>query len=182
MVTPDRLAIGQRRRADVAAFPDIETRFGVPRDVLLGVWALESGFGSIQGDYDTLRSLATLAAQGRRRDWAEGEIIATLKIIQSGVKQPRSRLRGSWAGAMGQTQFIPSTYLSTAVDEDGDGRRARHLDLQRRRPGLGREPAGKGGLGSRAEPGARGRRSRRLRLQPHRRPAGDARAGGPSGV
>lgn len=122
VVTADRLAIGQRRRGDVAAFPDIESRFGVPRDVLLGVWALESGFGSLQGDYDTLRSLATLAAQGRRRDWAEGEILATLRIIQSG-EQPRARLRGSWAGAMGQTQFIPSTYLATAVDEDGDGRR-----------------------------------------------------------
>jgi lytic murein transglycosylase len=94
----------------------------VPREILLGVWALESGFGAIQGDYDTVRSLATLAAQGRRRAWAEGELIATLRIIQSG-EWPRSRLRGSWAGAMGETQFIPSTFLSTAVDEDGDGRR-----------------------------------------------------------
>ncbi len=122
VVTSDRLAIGLRRRADVAAFAAIEARFGVPRDILLGVWALESGFGSIQGDRDTLRSLATLAAQGRRRAWAEGEMIATLKIIQSG-EQSRAKLRGSWAGAMGQTQFIPSTYLATAVDQDGDGRR-----------------------------------------------------------
>ena len=122
VVTTDRVAIGQRRHADVAEFPAIEAKYGVPRDILLGVWALESGFGSIMGENDTLRALATLAAQGRRRGWAEGEIIATLKIIQSG-EHPRARLRGSWAGAMGQTQFIPTTFLATAVDQDGDGRR-----------------------------------------------------------
>jgi len=122
VVTADRAAIGQRRRADMAEFKGIEDKYGVPRDILLGVWALESGFGAIQGDYDTLRSLATLAAQGRRRAWAEDEIVATLKIVQSG-EHPRARLRGSWAGAMGQTQFIPTTFLATAVDQDGDGRR-----------------------------------------------------------
>jgi len=122
VVTADRITIGARRAADTPMIADIETRFGVPRQILIGVWAMESGFGAIQGDNDTLRALATLAAQGRRRAWAEGELIATLQIIQSG-EFPRSRLRGSWAGAMGQTQFIPTTFLSTAVDEDGDGKR-----------------------------------------------------------
>ena len=77
-------AIGKRRRASLAEFAAIEQRYGVPRDILLGVWALESGFGAIQGEMDVIRSLATLAAQGRRRAWAEGELIAALKIIGSG--------------------------------------------------------------------------------------------------
>ena len=94
----------------------------MPREILLAVWAMESGFGALQGDFDVVRAFATLAAQGRRRAFAESELIATLRIIQSG-EQPRARLKGSWAGAMGQTQFIPSMYLSTAVDIDGDGRR-----------------------------------------------------------
>jgi lytic murein transglycosylase len=122
VVTQDRAAVGQQRRSDLAFLPEVETRYGVPREILLAVWAMESGFGQIQGDYDTIRSLASLAAQGRRRAWAEGELIAALKIIQTG-EFPRSRLRGSWAGAMGQTQFIPSTFLTTAVDFDGDGKR-----------------------------------------------------------
>ena len=122
VIGPDRVATGQRRRAEMPDLGPIEDRFGVPREILLGVWAMESGFGALQGDFDVVRAFATLAAQGRRRAFAERELIATLRIIQSG-EQPRARLKGSWAGAMGQTQFIPSMYLSTAVDMDGDGRR-----------------------------------------------------------
>ena len=83
---------------------------------------MESGYGAQQGELDVIRSIATLAATGRRRPWAEGELLACLTIIGSG-EAPRERLRGSWAGAMGQTQMLPSTYLSSAVDGDGDGKR-----------------------------------------------------------
>lgn len=120
-LTQSRIDIGLRRRNE-PFFPAIERRYGVPREILMGIWAQESGFGTILGDLDVIRSMATLAADGRRRAWAEGELVAALRIIASG-EHPRSRLKGSWAGAFGQTQFIPSTYLSTAVDGDGDGRR-----------------------------------------------------------
>jgi membrane-bound lytic murein transglycosylase B len=121
-VTDGATASGERRRADVPQLTDIEQRFGVPREILIAIWARESAFGAIQGDFDVIRSMASLAAQGRRRDWAEGELIAALKIIGSG-EASRAQLKGSWAGAMGQTQFIPSAYLATAVDGDGDGKR-----------------------------------------------------------
>jgi lytic murein transglycosylase len=121
-VAPGAIGLGERKRADVPQLPDIEQRYGVPREILIAIWSRESGYGAIQGDFDVIRSMASLAAQGRRRDWAEGELIAALKIIASG-EATRSQLKGSWAGAMGQTQFIPSAYLSTAVDADGDGKR-----------------------------------------------------------
>ena len=121
-VTEGPIAKGGRERAEVPQLSDIEQRFGVPREILIAIWSRESGFGAIQGDFDVIRSMASLAAQGRRRDWAEGELIAALKIIGSG-EATRTQLKGSWAGAMGQTQFIPSAYLSTAVDGDGDGKR-----------------------------------------------------------
>jgi lytic murein transglycosylase len=121
-VTDDRAAQGQRKRAEVAQLPDIAMRYGVPGEILISIWSQESAFGTFQGDMDVIRSLATLAAEGRRRDWAETQIFAALKMIQDG-DVTREQLKGSWAGAMGQTQFIPEAYLSTAVDGDGDGRR-----------------------------------------------------------
>jgi lytic murein transglycosylase len=99
-----------------------EQRYGVPASILVGVWGMESAYGAIQGDNDVVRSLATLAYEGRRRAWAETQLIAALRILADG-RIPRARLKGSWAGAMGQTQFIPQTYLDTAVDGDEDGRR-----------------------------------------------------------
>jgi len=121
-VNQKRIEIGREKGGSIPQFAAIEQTYGVPRDILIGVWAMESNFGALQGDFDIIRCLATLAAAGRRRAWAEGELLAALKIIGDG-DEPRSKLRGSWAGAMGQTQFLPSTYLSTAVDGDGDGRR-----------------------------------------------------------
>ncbi len=121
-VTDARGATGRAKRAEISQMPDIELRFGVPGDILVAIWAQESAFGTFQGDLDVIRSLATLAAEGRRRDWAETQIYAALKMIQEG-DATRDQMRGSWAGAMGQTQFIPEAYLSTAVDADGDGKR-----------------------------------------------------------
>jgi len=122
-VSDDRIAGG---RAGLAAQHDvlatIQARFGVDPAILIGVWGLESDFGKTQGDYDVIRSLATLAADGRRRRWAEGELLAAVRILVAG-ETPREGLTGSWAGAMGQTQFLPSMYLKRAVDVDGDGRR-----------------------------------------------------------
>jgi lytic murein transglycosylase len=122
VIGDDRIAIGRAKREQLAYLPTIEARYGVPRDILLAVWAMESAFGKLQGNFDVVRSMVSLAADGRRRAWAEGELIAALKIIDSG-EVTREQLKGSWAGAMGQTQFIPTSYRATAVDFDGDGKR-----------------------------------------------------------
>ena len=121
-VTEERAAAGRRKRAGVPQFADIEARYGVPSEILTAIWAQESAFGAIQGDLDVIRSLASLAFDGRRRDWAETQIFAAFRMIQEG-DATRAQLRGSWAGAMGQTQLIPEAFLTTAVDGDGDGRR-----------------------------------------------------------
>lgn len=115
---PARIAEG-RQRIDRVPW-DVVRKYGVPSEILLGIWAQESSFGRIQGDSDVIRSLATLAFDGRRRDWAEGQLKNALDIVVDG-KRPRSGLKGSWAGAMGQTQFMPDNYLRLAVDQSGDG-------------------------------------------------------------
>jgi lytic murein transglycosylase len=120
-VTPGRVAQGTARRDQIPQLAAIEETYGAPRDILIGVWGMESNFGASQGDMDVFRSLATLAALGRRRPWAEGELLAAFKILESG-KAPGPRLTGSWAGAMGQTQMIPSAYLAYGADGDGDGK------------------------------------------------------------
>jgi membrane-bound lytic murein transglycosylase B len=100
----------------------IAGRFGVRAEILVAIWGLESSYGEIPGNNDIVQALATLAWEGRRRAWAEGELIAVARMIDRGYAT-RDQLTGSWAGAMGQMQFIPSTYLMRAHDWDGDGRR-----------------------------------------------------------
>jgi lytic murein transglycosylase len=121
-VTPDVIAIGQRRLAEMAPqLALIEKTSGLPAPVLGSIWGLETAYGSYVGNFDLFRSLATLAFDGRRRPLFEQELIAALTLVDRGVIS-RDRLVGSWAGATGQPQFMPSVALSTARDGDGDGR------------------------------------------------------------
>jgi membrane-bound lytic murein transglycosylase B len=106
--------------ANRARLTAVERETGVPEEIMVAIWGHETNYGSYTGDFDLLRSLASLAYEGRRRALFEGEFIAALKMIDRGV--PRSRLVGSWAGATGNPQFLPSIYLRLARDGDGDGR------------------------------------------------------------
>jgi lytic murein transglycosylase len=114
-----RIAQG-RQRTDRVPW-EVTRRFGVPAEILVSIWGNESSFGAVQGDYDVIRSLATLAFEGRRRDWAEAQLKDALDIVIDGRRE-RAGLKGSWAGAMGQTQFMPDNYLRLGVDQSGDGK------------------------------------------------------------
>ena len=123
VISPQRVAIGQQKLQDVGTEADAAAaRYGVPVHILMGVWGIESNFGKNYGDVPVFDALATLGFEGRREAWARSELLAALKIVQRGYID-KDRMIGSWAGAMGQTQFMPSSYLSFAVDADGDGRR-----------------------------------------------------------
>lgn len=100
----------------------IEMRYGVPKQVVAAIWGMESKFGERRGDVPVISALATLAYDGRRASFFENQLIAALQILQAGDVSPRN-MRGSWAGAMGHTQFIPTTFRAYAVDFTGDGRR-----------------------------------------------------------
>ena len=101
---------------------EAEQKFGVDRHVIVAVWGVESNFGRIQGKRELVRSLTTLICADKRQAFFRGELLATLRILQSGDIAPEL-LVGSWAGAFGQTQFMPTTYQRLAIDFDGDGRR-----------------------------------------------------------
>ena len=100
----------------------VEGRYGVDRNIVMAIWGMESNFGGNRGKMQIIPSLATLAYDGRRGEMFANQLIAALKIIQAGDIDPAHML-GSWAGAMGHTQFMPTSYLSYAVDFNGDGRR-----------------------------------------------------------
>lgn len=122
-LSAQRIARGQDKLLQLR--PEIDTiaaRYGVPTEILVAIWGMESNYGSNVGDIPTIDALATLGFEGRREAWARGQLLAALKILQN-RDIDRAQMIGSWAGAMGQTQFLPSNFLAYAVDADGDGRR-----------------------------------------------------------
>ena len=123
-IADGRAALAEHR----IALSLIESTYGVDAETIVAIWGLESAYGRILGDYDAIQALATLGFEGRRTAYGRSQLIGALKIIQNGFAD-RSELKGSWAGAMGHTQFIPTTYLAYAIDHDGDGRRNIWSDL-----------------------------------------------------
>ena len=116
-----RIAGGQRvMAASGDTLRRVEARYGVPAEILVAIFGHESGYGAVKGDFDLAQALATLAWEGRRRDLFAGEFVDLLKIADRGFG--RGELKGSWAGAFGNPQFLPSVYLRLAADGDGDGR------------------------------------------------------------
>jgi lytic murein transglycosylase len=118
------IAAGRRHAERLSDTLDrIEQQYGVEREILVSIWAIESGFGAVKGKHDVIRALATLAhARFRGDDFFRDELLHALAILQAG-DVPRRHLVGSWAGAMGQPQFLPSSFLKYAADGSGDGRR-----------------------------------------------------------
>jgi lytic murein transglycosylase len=123
MISPDRMRVGARKLKQYAGtFERIEQRFGVPGAVIVAIWGLETDFGVNQGNFPTIRALASLAYDCRRSEKFQAELMDALRIVERGDLSP-AEMRGAWAGEIGQTQFLPSSYLKFAVDFDGNGRR-----------------------------------------------------------
>ena len=123
VITDKRITDGLNAiAANWTLFQRVQQRYGVGTGVIAGIWGLESSFGTGTGDFRVIEALATLAWEGRRAKFFRGELIAALKILEQGDIAPAA-MTGSYAGAMGQPQFMPSSYLRYAVDFDGHGRR-----------------------------------------------------------
>jgi membrane-bound lytic murein transglycosylase B len=122
-VSDSRISTGREKSAQLSrTMSAIEAKYGVPREIVLAVWGMESNFGANRGKMQIIPSLTTLAYDGRRGEMFQNQLIAALKILQAGDTDAEHML-GSWAGAMGHTQFMPTSYLEFAVDFTGDGRR-----------------------------------------------------------
>jgi len=122
-VTPIRIETGQQKNKDEGKLlAAIEAKYGVDRYIVLGIWGMESNFGKDKGSMSVFRSLATLAYSGRRKDYANEQLVSAFKILKSGIVSA-DNFTGSWAAAMGHTQFIPSSYISYAVDWTADGKK-----------------------------------------------------------
>ncbi len=123
LVSEERIARGRELLVQYASvFAAVERTYGVDRHIIAAIWGVESNYGTMGGERSVLRSTATLACVGRRRDYFREEFLSALDIVQRGDVAP-DRLIGSWAGAFGPTQFMPTTFKRYAVDFDGDGRR-----------------------------------------------------------
>ena len=122
-VSDTRIENGRRMLRDhERVLAAIEARYNVEREVVVAIWGLESSYGQLRGNVPTIETLATLSFEGRRTAFFEQQLLAALRILEAGDVAPE-RMVGSWAGAMGHTQFIPTSYLEYAVDFNGDGRR-----------------------------------------------------------
>ncbi len=123
LVDNERVQAGQQKLAQHRVVLNrVEQTYGVPAETVVAVWGVESNYGDISGKYPLLQALGTLSCEGRRQSYFRGEFFATMRILQRGDLN-QDQLYGSWAGAFGHTQFMPSTYERLAVDFDGDGRR-----------------------------------------------------------
>jgi lytic murein transglycosylase len=130
MVAPYRVKRGAALIKKYApVFHKVEEQFGVPAPVIVAIWGLETDFGANSGNYPTIRSIATLAYDCRRSPMFTAELIDALRLVDAGDLTPEE-MRGAWAGEIGQTQFMPSSYLKFAVDYEGNG----HRDLIRSVP------------------------------------------------
>ncbi len=168
VVTPERVGRGRELlQANAALLKGIGDAYGVPPAIIVALWGVESQYGTKMGTYSVIGALATLAYNGRRPKFFRAELLAALKILAQGHITPE-RMLGSWAGAMGQCQFMPTSFLARAVDGDGDGRRdiwgsradvfasaANYLRKAGWRPGMGWGEEVTGQRGVSAPPGGR---------------------------
>lgn len=123
VITQHRIDQGRAlRREHHTALQKASDRYGVPAAVIVALWGLETSYGKNTGGFDVIAALATLAYDGRRSDFFRGELLTALRILDEGHIE-RAAMKGSWAGAMGQNQFMPSSFVKLAVDGNGDGRK-----------------------------------------------------------